>query len=127
MLAQCYSMITVFWIYQTLNKSRIHIFTVFVLSRDTLINIKKRIIGNTLLKRGPNVLGKKKKKDLCNIKDTFHPHHLWCDSVFNFDSWSTESPVMLHRVLVGTFTHVMHTRVPDGETLFHNVVHEENP
>lgn len=52
---------------------------------------------------------------------------LCCDSVFNFVSWSTECPVMLHRVLVRTLAHVMHTRVPNGETLFHYIVHEVNP
>lgn len=42
-------------------------------------------------------------------------------------SWSTERPVVLHRVLVRTLAHVMHTSVPDGEALLHDVVHEVNP
>jgi len=40
---------------------------------------------------------------------------------------SAESPVVLHRVLVGALAHVMHARVADGEALFHDVVHELNP
>lgn len=50
-----------------------------------------------------------------------------CNSVFNFVCWPAESPVMLHCVLIGTLTHVMHTCVADGEALLHYVVHEVNP
>lgn len=33
---------------------------------------------------------------------------------------------MLYRVLIGPLAHVVHTRVTDGEALFHDVVHEMN-
>ena len=36
---------------------------------------------------------------------------------------STESPVVLHCVLIGPLTHVMHPSISDCETLLHNVFH----
>lgn len=85
---------------------------------------KEIIISDTFLKQGSILFF----FWLCNIMTYQTVIHNNCaaNSVFNFVSWSTESPVMLHRVLVCTLTHVMHTRVPDGEALFHDVVHEVN-
>lgn len=50
-----------------------------------------------------------------------------CNSILHFVSWSAESPVMLHCVLVCTFAHVMDASVTDGETLFHDVVQQVDP
>lgn len=37
---------------------------------------------------------------------------------------STESPVVLHCVLIGPLTHVMHPSISDCETLLRNVFHQ---
>lgn len=46
------------------------------------------------------------------------------ESVICFPCQSTESPVMLHCVFIGTLTHVMDSGVPDREALLCDVLHE---
>ena len=48
-------------------------------------------------------------------------------SVLNDTCRPTESPVVLHCVLVGPLAHVMNACVADGEALLHDVIHEVHP
>lgn len=48
-------------------------------------------------------------------------------SVIRLPGQSTESPVVLNRVLIGPLAHVMHPRVADCEALLCNVLHQVDP
>lgn len=48
-------------------------------------------------------------------------------SVVRLPGQSAEGPVVLHRVLVGPLTHVMHSSVADGEPLLCDVLHQVDP
>ena len=57
---------------------------------------------------------------------TGSPPQRW-QSVICFPGQSTESPVVLYRVLVGPLAHVMHPSIADCETLLCNVFHQVDP
>lgn len=46
------------------------------------------------------------------------------ESVICFPCQSTESPVMLHCVFVGTLAHMMNSGIPDREALLCDVLHQ---
>lgn len=81
-------------------------------------NIKKKISHCDLKKK------KKKSASWMSWEVHFQEPPPGLRSVVRLPGQPAESPVVLHRVLVGPLTHVVHSGVADRETLFCNVLHQ---